>query len=162
VRLARIGFLFLAATWVVLLSAAPRAAFGAPLSALVYAFGSLVCHQRPERSFHVGQAQVPVCARCYGLYVGAAVGALVGVMFSSAFTRIALPRTRTQIRTILLASAAPTVITWTCEFAGLWTVSNVTRFIAALPLGVAVAVTVNYVECARPQRNDSTLPPTLT
>lgn len=159
-RLARIGFTFLATTWVVLLSTAPSMALGAAVSALVYAFGSLVCHQRPERSFHLGQAQVPVCARCYGIYLGAAFGALCVLTFTSAFKSMALRRTRAEMRNVLLVSAAPTAITWTSEFAGLWAPSNVTRFIAALPLGIAVALTVNYVECARPQRNESTRPPT--
>ena len=161
-RLARLGFPFLATTWVVLLLTAPRAALGTPLSALVYAFGSLVCHQRPERSFYLGQAQVPVCARCFGLYLGAAIGAIALLMFWSASTSIALRRTRGHMRTLLLVSAAPTAISWTSEVAGLWAASNVTRFLAALPLGIAVAVTVNYVECARPQRNESRLPPTPT
>jgi uncharacterized membrane protein len=162
VRVARLGFPLLATTWVVLLSTAPIAAFGAPLSALVYAFGSLICHQRPDRSFYLSQAQMPVCARCYGIYLGAAIGALLVLIFHSALKPIAPLRTRTRIRTVLLASAAPTVMTWTFEVAGLWAASNLTRFMAALPLGIAVALTVNYVECARPQRNESIPPPTLT
>ena len=160
-RLARLGFVFLATTWVALLAAAPAAAFGAPLTAVIYAFGSLVCHQRPERSFYLGQAQLPVCARCFGIYLGAAVGALVFLMVSAPWKPM-VPRTRTRLRALLLATAAPTAITWTSEVAGVWAASNVTRFLAALPLGFVIALTVNYVECARPQRNESTLPPTLT
>jgi uncharacterized membrane protein len=160
VHAARISFPFLATIWVVLLATAPSAMFGAPLSALVYAFGALVCHQRPERSFYFGPAQVPVCARCYGIYLGAAIGALAVVMVSSAFNSIAYPRTRARMRNLLLVSAAPTALTWTSEIAGVWAASNATRFIAALPLGIAVALTVNYVECARPQRNESTRRPT--
>lgn len=38
---------------------------------------SLVCHQRPERSLVLFGAHVAVCARCLGLYVGAAIGAVV-------------------------------------------------------------------------------------
>src|SRR6476469_9730789 len=36
------------------------------LSAAVYYSGSLICHQRPERSFWFWGAQFPVCARCTG------------------------------------------------------------------------------------------------
>ena len=43
----------------------------------MYAAGSLICHQRPERSFHLLGAQMPVCARCAGIYAGAAVAAIV-------------------------------------------------------------------------------------
>lgn len=28
------------------------------------------CHQRPERSFFVGGWQMPVCARCTGVFIG--------------------------------------------------------------------------------------------
>ena len=38
-----------------------------------------VCHQRPERSFHVAGVQLPVCARCTGLYVSGAAGALAAL-----------------------------------------------------------------------------------
>ena len=49
------------------------------LVAGVYAVGSVVCHQLPERSFHLWAAQMPVCARCTGIYAGAAIAAIVGV-----------------------------------------------------------------------------------
>ena len=39
-----------------------------------YAAGSIVCHQIPERSFHIAGVQLPVCARCTGLYAGALAG----------------------------------------------------------------------------------------
>jgi len=40
----------------------------------------VICHQRPERSYHFLAAQLPVCARCTGIYFGAAVGAIVAVV----------------------------------------------------------------------------------
>jgi hypothetical protein len=46
----------------------------------VYAVGGVICHQRPERSYHFLAAQLPVCARCTGIYFGAAVGAIVAVV----------------------------------------------------------------------------------
>ena len=46
-------------------------------SAVVYGVGGVVCHQRPDRSFHTGGLRWPVCARCAGLYVSAGAGALV-------------------------------------------------------------------------------------
>jgi uncharacterized membrane protein len=162
VPLARLAFTFLATIWVVLLATAPAAALGAPLAGLTYAFGSLLCHQRPDRSFHVGLSQLPVCARCLGLYVGAAAGALGLIILSRVGQRGFMAWTRTDVRRMLVAGALPTAITWALEAAGLWAPANVTRFIAALPLGVAVALTVNYVECARPRRSESTLPPTPT
>jgi uncharacterized membrane protein len=37
---------------------------------------ALVCHQRTERCFWIFGAPVAVCARCLGIYVGAAIGLL--------------------------------------------------------------------------------------
>lgn len=36
--------------------------------------GYAICHQIPERSFHMGGHRLPLCARCTGTYLGAAVG----------------------------------------------------------------------------------------
>jgi uncharacterized membrane protein len=64
----------------------PLAAYGAsgrlagsrgyPLAAAVYSIGAVVCHQNPDRSFTLWAAQMPVCARCTGIYFGAALAGL--------------------------------------------------------------------------------------
>ncbi len=38
------------------------------------AIGYAVCHRISERSFHIGSYQLPLCARCSGMYLGAVVG----------------------------------------------------------------------------------------
>lgn len=38
------------------------------------AVGYAVCHRIDERSFHIGERQLPLCARCSGTFTGAAVG----------------------------------------------------------------------------------------
>ena len=59
--------------WLALLLASP---FGPiPLAALTYGIGGFICHRMPERSFHLGGLQSPVCARCLGIYAGAALAA---------------------------------------------------------------------------------------
>jgi hypothetical protein len=77
---------FVAATvmWALLLPLVPLVAsrqhatpIGAALLIAVYAIGSAICHQLPERSYHLWTAQMPVCARCAGIYVGAALAAIV-------------------------------------------------------------------------------------
>ena len=37
---------------------------------------AIVCHQRPERSFWIFGAEMAVCSRCLGIYLGAAAGLL--------------------------------------------------------------------------------------
>lgn len=36
--------------------------------------GYAICHRIPERSFQIGDRQVPMCARCSGMYLGALLG----------------------------------------------------------------------------------------
>jgi len=36
-----------------------------------YLVGYAVCHQLPSHSFHLGGRQLPLCARCTGIYLGA-------------------------------------------------------------------------------------------
>jgi uncharacterized membrane protein len=38
------------------------------------AIGYAVCHRIDERSFHIGSYQLPLCARCSGMYLGAVTG----------------------------------------------------------------------------------------
>lgn len=66
-----------AASWVGVLFAAPLLAGQFPDAAwALHRFFSGICHQIPERSFHLAGAAIPVCARCLGLYCGFAAGAL--------------------------------------------------------------------------------------
>jgi uncharacterized membrane protein len=38
------------------------------------ALGYAVCHRLDARSFHLGERQLPLCARCSGMYLGAVLG----------------------------------------------------------------------------------------
>ena len=79
----RAAFIAASAAWAVLLVAAPflaSRAHASPIASVliagVYGIGSLVCHQLPERSYQLWTAQMPVCARCAGIYFGAVLGAV--------------------------------------------------------------------------------------
>ncbi len=101
----------------------------------VYAAGSVVCHQRPERSFHLWSAQMPVCARCAGIYTGAALAAVVAAARS--------PRRQTDHPGIvLLVSAIPTAATLIYEWTTGAVPSNWARALAGAPLGAAVAFVI--------------------
>lgn len=109
------------------------------ITALIYLAGSFVCHQLPERSFHISGTQLPVCARCTGLYLGAAVG-MVALLATPALT-LSFPR----VRLVLLTSAIPTVVTLATAWLGLWDPGNVVRAALALPLGITVGAIVTAV-----------------
>ena len=138
--------------WVALLVAAPF--LWAPLAAVLYAAGALLCHQIPERSFYVAGFQLPVCARCLGLYAGAAFGGVAAVATLSRRVLGSDPHTRRH-RGLTLLAALPTIATVVIEWGIGWPVSNVTRAAAAVPLAGVVAfvvvravATLHYDECA--------------
>jgi len=101
--------------------------------AVVYLTGSRVCHQRPDRSFQTAGVQWPVCARCSGLYLGAAAGSLLtlGVLAGR--------RRERQPARWLIGASLPTALTIAVEWSGVAPVSNLVRSVAALPAGAAVA-----------------------
>ena len=108
-------------------------------AACVYATGSFVCHQRPERSFSLGGRQMPVCARCAGLYAAAAAFAFgFGFGATSAPFGATASMSASRNRWIAFVAALPTIVTWLIEHLGFVHLSNPTRFVAALPLGAAV------------------------
>ena len=125
------------------LAASPAVGGLAPVIAATYHAGALVCHQLPERSFHVGRVQIAVCARCLGLYAGAAFGGLVGLLWRRWARRGAHPDDRLRhVRLVLIAAGVPTALLWLFEHGGGASVGNPVRFFLALPLGAAVAAVV--------------------
>lgn len=128
-----------AAAWLAALVAAP--ALPARLALLAYAVGGLVCHQIPVRSFHIGEAQLAVCARCSGIYAGAAAAFVWQLLALRAGARSGPRGAASQPARVLLAvGVAPTVLTVALELTGVWAASNLTRAIAGVAFGAAAAM----------------------
>jgi len=135
-----------ACIWLAFLLAAP---FASALT-FVYDLAGGVCHQRAERSFHLAGAPLPVCARCFGLYLSGAAGAAAawlaprGSWFRLRAKRyggpagaLAAAGDARRARMIFAIAALPTVVTVALEFAGAAHPSNAVRAFASLPLGAA-------------------------
>jgi uncharacterized membrane protein len=124
-----------ATAWVLLLAAAPLlASASAAAAGWLYALGALICHQQPARSFHVGTSQLPVCARCLGLYGGAALGLIAWAL------TVRRRRTPWMARHAVVAvavSGVPTVLTILTAWLGVGDPSNPWRAALAVPLGAA-------------------------
>src|SRR5688572_14459404 len=127
-----------ALSWFALVVLAPE--LPPALAAAVYAAGSLVCHQMPERSFHWHGAQLAVCARCTGIYLGACSAAVLAPLPPSTYAGWAASRARAG--TLLAAAAVPMVVTVAAEWAGLWQPSSMVRAGTGVLLGVAAAIVV--------------------
>ncbi len=139
-----------AVLWAAAVVAAPGLArLSGGAAAVLYAVGSLICHQLPERSFHLAGAQLPVCARCLGLYVGGAVGASLWMVASG---RRARPWRRDQALTLLaVAAAADRRDRRRGASPALGDPSNAWRAALAVPLGFAgggivAAVATNHLK----------------
>ena len=135
------GLALAAAVWVAAIVAAPVAIHGPSTvvsrgAAAVYLAASLVCHQRPERSFSLQGRPLAVCARCAALYVAALAGGVCALLLG-----IAAPEAA-GARLLLALAALPTLATWSIEHAGIAPLSNVIRALAALPLGFAAGALV--------------------
>lgn len=145
----------LSAAWVGVVVAGP--VLPAAAGAVVYGFGSVICHQLPERSFHLAGYQLPVCARCLGIYVGLFGGMAYAAIWSDRGRTILDIGTR-RVRWLALVLSAPTIVTVAIEAVGLWQTSNITRLFAGAPLGIFVGLvvmsalaTLHYGECVPPR-----------
>jgi uncharacterized membrane protein len=132
-------------------ASAPRGAVARSTVFLVYGVGSVVCHQRPERSFHWGATPWPVCARCTGVYAGAAIMALLMFVWRSPSVR-----TAGQARWWFAMGLLPAVASLAYEWRSGVMPSHVLRMATGLPLGAAVVTLVLAVlsEADESERRD--------
>jgi len=90
---------------------------------------ALVCHQRADRSFVLFGGTVAVCARCLGIYLGAAAGLL-----------IRLPRQLAW--RLCFAALCINLIDWILELSGLHGNWMSARFALGFVLGMAAAMLI--------------------
>ena len=102
---------------------------------LVYQLGALICHQRPERSFHLAGVQMPVCARCFGLYAAGAAGLLVAWAVRGTWAR-------DHVRALLAVAAIPIALSVAFEWTGTIATTNLFRMMTGLPLGLAAGFAI--------------------
>jgi uncharacterized membrane protein len=81
------------------------------------------CHQIPDRCLDLGDGPLPVCARCFGLYVGGWLGLTTAFLLGRRF--------RPKIWWVALA-ALPSVVDFAIGFTGLPTLPSWPRFAVAV------------------------------
>jgi uncharacterized membrane protein len=121
------------------------------MTAAVYAIGSRICHQIPDRSFHTAGVQWPVCARCAGLYAAAPVGAALALIAWRRWRDGRPGLWRLSPWTLIVPAALPTVITLAIEWPGIGAPSNLARAVTALPLGAAITFLLVRTAGGRPE-----------
>ncbi|HZS51284.1 MAG TPA: DUF2085 domain-containing protein [Bryobacterales bacterium] len=105
-----------------------------PLSLGVYTAFSWACHQQPLRSWSLDGRPLAICVRCFGFYLGALVGGLIGHRFS---------------RRLFLASTSLMGGEWLVETAIWPAVPGVIRFLTGLAVGFSL-ISILWTERVRP------------
>ncbi len=106
------------------------------IASAIYKSFSYLCHQLPERSFHLAGHQFAVCSRCTGLYAGFAFAALALPLVRS------LKRTDTPRIVWLLLSAVPLAIDFGLTYFGVWQNNHFTRVTTGGLFGAVAAIYV--------------------
>jgi uncharacterized membrane protein len=97
---------------------------------------SYLCHQLPDRSFHLAGHQFAVCSRCTGLYAGFAFATLALPLLRS------LKRTETPHIIWLLLSAVPLTIDFGLTYFEIWENNHFTRVTTGALFGAVAALYV--------------------
>lgn len=106
------------------------------IAGAIYRGFSVLCHQRPDRSYFIDGHQLGVCSRCTGIYFGFALTFLTYPLLRS------LRTTTTPPRKWLLLAALPLLIDFSLTFFGVWENTHTSRLLTGLLLG---SVAVFYV-----------------
>jgi len=105
------------------------------------AAGYAVCHRIDTRSFFIGDRQMPLCARCSGMYLGA----LLGILYSTRFgKRSVLPPLKISLVLIffLLAFAVDGSNSYLHLFPnlpGIYEPNNILRLLTGTGVGLGIA-----------------------
>lgn len=121
--------------WTLAIIAAPvaRASGIESISNPLYTFFGYICHQLPERTFHILGEQFGVCSRCFGIYFGLVIGVAVYPLWRGVDTIEPIARFW------LFLSLIPVGIDWSLTAFGIWENTQASRLITGLILGFACA-----------------------
>lgn len=103
-------------------------------SSPVYGFFSYICHQMPERSFHIENHPFAVCSRCFGVYFGLFLGFLIYPVLRK------IDDIEPLARVWLFLAMIPIAIDWSLGAFDIWENTHLSRFITGLILGAACAI----------------------
>lgn len=121
------------------------------------AVGYAVCHRFDFRSFHLGDRQMPLCARCSGMYLGAVLGIVyqgvisrrkagfpglaVSIFFVIFFLGFAVDGANSLLNLVIsdaMGQASPNLFQWLSRLS-LYEPSNLFRLLTGTGMGLVMA-----------------------
>ena len=99
---------------------------------------NLICHRKPERSFHLKGHQFPVCARCTGFYISMILYFIYTYFFYVDYNILVL------VLAILLL--IPSALDGTTQFIGYRISNNSLRFITGLLGGLGLGILIKALK----------------
>lgn len=119
-----------------------------------FSLGSGLCHQLPERSFIFHGLQLPLCARCTGIYFGFIFTfVMLAVLYRKAPRRGGLSR---FYYLMIVVFGLPLVFDGLSSYLGYRTTTNVIRLWSGSAFGTLLAVPIYYLICDALLKNAST------
>lgn len=99
----------------------------------IYAFGDVWCHQKSERSFFINGNQMPLCARCFGLFLGVSLGICLSIFSKTKIDR----NIHKKILIPLILGYSPLAVDEAGQLAKLWHSTNALRILTGTLTGLA-------------------------
>lgn len=128
------ALLIVSVGWMALIVAAPLwSETHGVLALILYRSFSAVCHQIPERSFHLHGFPLAVCSRCTGIYAGFIVGVLIAPLARE------LRETEMPNRRWLIWAVLPMLVDFGADFVGLFNNTFISRAATGALLGIVAA-----------------------
>jgi uncharacterized membrane protein len=107
------------------------------------AIGYAICHRIEARSFHLGERQLPLCARCMGMYLGAMLGLIYQGSLRHKRSGTAPWRVLVILGFLGAAFAADGLNSYLSLFPGaptVYTPNNTLRLLTGSGMGIALSV----------------------
>lgn len=120
-------------TFAIVLAPIAKANGLSAISSPFYKFFGWICHQIPDRSFHVGDEQFAVCSRCFGVYFGLFSGFAIYPLWRK------IDEIEPLTRFWLFLSLIPIAVDWSLTIFGIWENTQLSRFVTGLVLGISCA-----------------------
>ncbi len=99
-----------------------------------------ICHQRPNRCFWVSGKPMPICARCFGVYLGLSIGIILPLLITGIYA------INTKIMFFLMiVSLIPMALDGFTQLIGLRKSTNYFRFFTGLLAGIVLGIVFNWL-----------------